>query len=163
MARAPRALHWVAIDSTRDDRFFPSHAYRPTLASHWRQRCKTGLALSQPKQKFWATVRRFAFALVPLGLAMWIAHLLKFHFAMGWDSIGPIRAFAVFAGLLCRAKAADFSSPLMSADLLLKLQASMLGIGLLATLYAGWRIASPAVRRLSRTSCYSLRRGAWPA
>jgi len=100
----------------------------------------TGRALSPSNQKFWEAVRKFAFALVPLGLAMWTAHLLL-HFAMGWNSIVPsIRAFAAFSGIRL-APAADVTGPLVRADLLLKIQASMLGVGLLATLYAGWRLA----------------------
>jgi cytochrome c oxidase assembly factor CtaG/ferredoxin len=99
-----------------------------------------GLALSGREQSFGETARGFSVALVPLGLAMWAAHLL-FHFVMGWNSIWPsLRSLAAFVGGRTAAST-DVYSPLMSADSLLRLQALLLGIGLLMTLYAGWRIA----------------------
>lgn len=99
-----------------------------------------GLALSRPNRNFGDIARKFALALVPLGLAMWTAHLL-FHFAVGWNSIVPmIRALAAFSGIRHEGPV-DVTSPLLSADSLLRLQTSMLGIGLLASLYAGWRLA----------------------
>lgn len=104
--------------------------------------CSTlaGLALARSNRNFGEIARKFALALVPLGLAMWLAHL-SFHFISGWDSVrGPLRNLAVCLGMRADTMA-EVYSPLMSADGLLKLQASMLGIGLLATLYSGWRIA----------------------
>jgi ferredoxin len=58
---------------------------------------------------------RFAFALVPIGFAMWLAHL-SFHFVSAWGAWIP-------------------TGWLMSVQIL------MLDCGLLLTLYVGWRIA----------------------
>ena len=57
--------------------------------------------------------RRFVFALAPVGVAMWAAHLL-FHFVTGWAALLP--------------------GWLASAQILL------LDAGLLATLYVSWRV-----------------------
>lgn len=79
------------------------------------------------------TVRRFIFALVPLGLAMWLAHLL-YHFATGWN--GPSAALGrLVAGMAVAAPAAFVPGWLTAVQIVL------LDAGLLLTLYVGWRVA----------------------
>jgi len=70
--------------------------------------------------------RRFVFTLVPVGIAMWAAHLL-YHFATGWG--GPwIHVQAIPAWLT-------------SAQIVL------LDAGVLLTLYVGWRVALQSAGR----------------
>ncbi len=85
---------------------------------------------------------RFAFALVPLGAAMWVAHF-GFHLATSWTAVFPA------AGRL----AAEVGLPLGTGafvpvaccravgDWLPKLEILLLDVGLLASLYSGYRIA----------------------
>jgi cytochrome c oxidase assembly factor CtaG len=85
---------------------------------------------------------RFALALVPTGLAMWVAHLL-FHLSSSWSSAWPV---------LQRA-ASDIGLPLLGVplwlprgslltpEMLLGIQLVFLDAGLLLSLYVGWRIA----------------------
>jgi len=88
---------------------------------------------------------RLALALVPLGLSMWSAHVL-FHLLTGWSSLGPVaRRAAGDVGLHALGPASwDMVSPLVSADAMLRLQILLLDLGLLVTLYVGWRIARGA-------------------
>ena len=87
-------------------------------------------------------IGRFSLALVPLASAMWAAHYL-FHFLLGWDSVAPV--FQRVLGDLGWAVASQSSSaggnPLITMDHLRILQTILLDIGLLVTLYVGWRIA----------------------
>ncbi len=84
------------------------------------------------KMKLADLTRRFVFALVPLGVAMWAAHLL-YHFAAGWNA--PWAAMQRFAAPALH----QFATPslpfwLTSAQIL------VLDAGLLLTLYVAWRI-----------------------
>lgn len=63
-------------------------------------------------------IHRFAFALVPIGFAMWLAHLF-FHFVSSWTILATIN-----------------SGWLTSTQIL------MLDCGLLLTLYVSWQIAN---------------------
>ena len=94
-----------------------------------------------------ALATRYAFALIPLGFAMWVAHY-SFHFFTSWEAIIPAtQRFASDLGLqllgppewicaCCRP----------AADWVLRFELLALGAGLLATLYTALRIAE------SRTS-----------
>ena len=77
--------------------------------------------------------RRFIFALVPVGVAMWAAHLL-FHFVTGCGAVWPIvdRAFSPVMHMPIPSVPAWLTSA----------QVSVLDAGLLLTMYVGWRIAS---------------------
>jgi hypothetical protein len=88
------------------------------------------------------TATRFAYALVPLGFAMWLAHY-SFHFFTSWESLRPVtQRFALdlgWAGLgapewacACCAGAAEW---IPRTELL------FLDFGLLGSLYAAYRIA----------------------
>jgi hypothetical protein len=85
-------------------------------------------------------VRRFVFALVPLGFAMWVAHLL-YHFAIGWEAAWPVMERAIAGATVFFPKAA-IPVWLTSAQLL------ALDAGLLLTLYVTWRVAMQYAGRL---------------
>ncbi len=88
------------------------------------------------------TVRRFVFALVPIGFAMWTAHLL-YHFATGWSA--PSAALGrVFAGVTGTFPIAFVPGWLNSAQIVL------LDAGLLLTLYVAWRVARQQVTGVRR-------------
>ncbi len=101
-----------------------------------------GRAMASIKVPTREMIARFSLALVPLAAAMWAAHFL-FHFLMGWDSAWP--AFQRAAGDLGLAMTSQSSWPRsnlhLSMDHLRMLQTVLLDIGLVATLYLGWRIA----------------------
>jgi hypothetical protein len=84
---------------------------------------------------------RLALALVPLGLSMWSAHVL-FHLLTGWSSLWPVaQRAAADVGVHALGEASwGLVSPLVSADALLRLQIVLLDLGLLLSLYVGWRI-----------------------
>jgi hypothetical protein len=86
-------------------------------------------------------IRRFSLALVPLATGMWAAHFL-YHFLTGWNSAGPVlqRVVGDF-GLSVANPAVAASGFRFSMGNLHILQTVLLDVGLLATLYLGWRIA----------------------
>ncbi len=73
------------------------------------------------------SARRFVFTLVPIGVAMWAAHLL-YHLAIGWGA--PWVQVSTVPGWLTSA------------------QMLILDAGLLLTLYIGWRVAKQYAERL---------------
>jgi len=98
--------------------------------------------LSGAKDGTLATARRFAYALVPLGFGMWLAHY-SFHFFTSAGTVVPAaQRFAHdlgFSGIgpptwaaCCAAKAGDW---------LLVVQILFLDLGLLGSLHAAYRIA----------------------
>jgi cytochrome c oxidase assembly factor CtaG len=94
---------------------------------------------------------RWALALVPLGLAMWGAHLL-FHLLTGWETLGPTLLQAA-RDFRLSAPAPDWAAgrSLVGSGTLLQLQLAVLDCGLLASLYLGWRLAMGGVaRRVAR-------------
>jgi cytochrome c oxidase assembly factor CtaG len=91
----------------------------------------------------WLSVAtRYSFTLVPLGFGMWLAHY-SFHFLTSYDTAVPTtqrfvaehgRAFLgepVWSGSCCR--------PVV--DWLLQLEVLFLELGMLLSLYTGWRIS----------------------
>jgi len=90
-----------------------------------------------------AIAARFAPALVPLGLAMWTAHL-GFHLLSGIGSLGPAAARSLpTLGLDALAKTlgqATASAP--SHDGLMGTQIAVLGIGWLVSTAVTWRFAT---------------------
>ena len=74
--------------------------------------------------------RRFALTLVPLGFAMWTAHLV-FHLVSGWDSL------AMVAGRWLPDVAAIRAG--RTGPDILGLEILLLDAGLLVTLYSMWR------------------------
>ena len=82
---------------------------------------------------------RLSQALLPLGLAMWTAHLL-FHLVTGWGTLGPAlhQAAADFGWHFL--PPAHWAMP-PPANSVLSVQLLVLDAGLLLTLYLGWRLA----------------------
>jgi hypothetical protein len=89
-------------------------------------------------------IRRFSLALVPLAAGMWAAHFL-FHFLLGWQSAWPV--FQRFVGVSNHEVFLN-SSLGLSMENLRVIQFILLDLGLLATLYTGWRIARVYAPRL---------------
>ncbi len=100
---------------------------------------------------------RYAYALVPLGFSMWLAHY-SFHLLTSYDTVVPTaQRFALDLGWPA------FGSPhwvagccRRAADWLPRLEIVFLDVGLLLSLYTGYRISLPQSRppcthgRLSR-------------
>jgi ferredoxin len=85
-------------------------------------------------------MRRFVFALVPVGAAMWAAHLL-YHLVTGWSA--PAAAIGRwFASGTSSLPAAVVPGWLTGAEIL------VLDAGLLLTLYVCWRVANQYAGRL---------------
>jgi cytochrome c oxidase assembly factor CtaG/polyferredoxin len=93
---------------------------------------------------------RFSYALVPLGFSMWVAHY-SFHFLASFVAVAP--AFQRFAGDLGwailgqPAWARACCRPV--ADWLPRLEILCLDVGLLLSLYSGYRIALSQSERTS--------------
>ncbi len=84
-------------------------------------------------------VSSFSFALVPLGFAMWLAHVL-FHLLTEKSPFSALQRFLEDHG---QAVGAAFHQmmPSPTPDGLLSLQMIVLGVGLLGSLYVCWRTA----------------------
>jgi cytochrome c oxidase assembly factor CtaG/polyferredoxin len=85
---------------------------------------------------------RFSLALLPLGMAMWTAHLL-FHLSTGWGMLKPVLQ-QMTSDLGWRFSAQPnwgMPQPLLHSDAMLSLQLLVLDAGLLLTLYLGWKLA----------------------
>ncbi len=85
---------------------------------------------------------RFAWSLVPLGFAMWLAHY-SFHFFTSFDTIVPVtqRFSADFGMASLGAPNWVCSCCRPAPDWLLKAELLMLDVGLLLSLYIAWRMA----------------------
>jgi cytochrome c oxidase assembly factor CtaG/ferredoxin len=85
---------------------------------------------------------RFAYALVPLGFGMWLAHYC-FHFLTGFDTVGPVaQRFALDLGLTWLGNptwGCACCRPV--AEWLLPLEILFLDVGVLLSLYAAYRLA----------------------
>ncbi|HRI15420.1 MAG TPA: cytochrome c oxidase assembly protein [Verrucomicrobiota bacterium] len=84
---------------------------------------------------------RFSLALVPLGAAMWGAHVL-FHFLSGPSVIGPWlnQKFAQVWISAQKSPAWEFRQLVPNPDTVLFIQAALLGAGFLLALYLIWRL-----------------------
>jgi hypothetical protein len=94
---------------------------------------------------------RFSYALVPIGLGMWLAHY-SFHFLASFDAVTPslqrlardlgwtILAGPAWSRACCRPVAAWLP----------RLEILCLDVGLLLSLYAGYRIALSRTERTSQ-------------
>jgi hypothetical protein len=94
---------------------------------------------------------RYAYALIPLGFAMWLTHYW-FHFLTSYDTVVPAtQRFAVDLGwtvLGAPEWVCTCCRPVM--DWLLRLEILFLDLGLLLSLYTGYRIALSQSPRLSQ-------------
>jgi hypothetical protein len=94
---------------------------------------------------------RYSFALVPLGFGMWLAHY-SFHLLTSYETVVPTgQRFALDLG--CQALgpphwAAACCRPV--GDWLLRLEILFLDLGLLLSLYTGYRLALAQSPRLSQ-------------
>jgi hypothetical protein len=97
-------------------------------------------------------VCRFSQALLPLGLAMWAAHLL-FHLITGWATLDPAlhQAAADLGWHLFGPAHWGMDQPPLTANTLLSVQLLLLDAGLLLTLYLGWRLARQWATSAGRT------------
>jgi len=115
----------------------------PALKSPLRPREPSGAGGSGDGAPAREMFCRFSLALVPLGLAMWGAHVL-FHLLTGWNMPWPVLQRATTdlgIGWLGRPHWVMFG-PLLGADTLLAIQLLLLDAGLLLSLYVGWRVAT---------------------
>jgi cytochrome c oxidase assembly factor CtaG len=99
--------------------------------------------LSTARHSVTAIAARFAFALLPLGVGMWLAHY-SFHLFNSAGAIVPVvQRFAADHGIgaLGAPSWSHGAMLMMSGPRLLRFQLLCLGIGLLASLYIGWRLA----------------------
>jgi hypothetical protein len=92
---------------------------------------------------------RYAYALVPLGFGMWLAHYC-FHFLTSYDTAVPVtQRFAVDLGLTWLGMPAwDYGCCRPVTRWLLPLELLFVDLGLLLSLYAGYRLA-PSLKALA--------------
>jgi len=102
--------------------------------------------------------RRMVLALLPLGFSMWLAHL-GFHFATAAGSLFPAAARAALDWGFPLAGGPDWSQAMARgpSEDLVSLQFVALGVGVLVSLYAIWRVALDAGGLPRRTLAI-----AWP-
>jgi cytochrome c oxidase assembly factor CtaG/polyferredoxin len=93
-------------------------------------------------QTFAEVATRYSYALVPLGFSMWLAHY-SFHFLTSYASVVPTtqRFFADFGYALFGSPKWSCACCVPAATWLLRLEIVFLDLGLLLSLYAGYRIA----------------------
>lgn len=106
------------------------------LAAQWSCRW------TSPSEPWFVVGARFAFALVPIGFAMWLAHY-TFHFFTSWQTIVPVAQrfltdFAPIASVSPDWQCACCANP---AVWITYAQLLMLDVGVLASLYVGFRLA----------------------
>ena len=108
-------------------------------------------AWGRSRESLVAVATRFAYALVPLGFGMWLAHY-SFHFLTSYEGVVPtVQRFLADRGC------AFFGSPdwtcaacAPASSWLLRLEIVFLDLGLLLSLYTAYRIAHSQVHRISR-------------
>jgi hypothetical protein len=101
----------------------------------------------QPKVSRLQVATRFAYALVPLGFSMWLAHY-SFHFLASFDAVIPVlQRLAGDLGWAVLGKPAWVRACCRPvADWLPRLEIMFLDMGLLLSLYSGYRIAQDRSR-----------------
>jgi len=94
---------------------------------------------------------RFSYALVPLGFSMWLAHY-SFHFLASYGAVTPaLQRFAVDLGWAILGEPAWARACCRPvADWLPRLEILSLDVGLLLSLYSGYRIALTQSERASQ-------------
>jgi cytochrome c oxidase assembly factor CtaG len=101
-----------------------------------------GRALAGIRAPTLELIRRFSLALVPLAVGMWAAHFL-FHFLIGWKSAWPVfqRVLGNLGVTMANQQGSWGSGLGFSMTNVRILQTLLLDVGLLASLYLGWRVA----------------------
>lgn len=98
--------------------------------------------LSGASESLLETSGRYVLSLVPLGIAMWAAHYL-FHFLHGGLTIVPVvQSFLSDIGLPLFGTPDWSLGPLVPVNWVLPLELVVLELGLLASLYAAYRLAA---------------------
>lgn len=98
------------------------------------------LLSGQTQEPLGAVIRRFVFALAPLGFGMWLAHY-AFHFLTGGFTLIPvIQSFLNDSGLNVGQPRWELG-PVVPADWLFPIQAVLFYLGLFGGLAAGFQIA----------------------
>jgi hypothetical protein len=104
----------------------------PTVLSRW---------LGQLNESWLEVATRFAYSLVPIGFSMWLAHY-SFHFLGSFDAVTPaIQRFAGDLGLALGKPEWRGACCRPVANWLPHLEILFLDLGLLLSLYSGYRIA----------------------
>jgi hypothetical protein len=113
------------------------------LAARWFSRLHSGWRES---------VSSFAVGFVPLGFSMWLVHF-SYHLLTGAQTALPVfQRAAMDAGLTLFGQPDwSLSSIALTFDWLPALQLLLLDLGLLGTLYIGWRLAGRFQLRFART------------
>ena len=108
--------------------------------------------LSRRHIRWRESVSTFAQAFVPLGFSMWLAHF-SYHLLTGALTAVPvIQRATTTVGFTVFSKANwSLSSQMFTFDWLPSLQLLVLGLGLLFTLYIGWRLACSFRLKFTRT------------
>jgi hypothetical protein len=98
------------------------------------------------------TATRFAFALLPIGFAMWLAHY-SFHFFTSWQTILPAtQRFAADHGWSALGEPLwDCACCQGVADWIPHVELLMLDFGVLLSLYTGFRIAEANATTVAQT------------
>jgi hypothetical protein len=113
----------------------------PAVVSRW---------LGQLKESRLDVATRFAYSLVPLGFGMWLAHY-SFHFLASFEAVTPvIQRFASDLGFALGQPEWHCACCRPVADWLPRLEILFLDLGLLLSLYAGYRIALTQSERTSQ-------------
>jgi len=100
----------------------------------------------------WKTIAvRFSFALIPIGVGMWAAHLV-YHLATGSLSVVPLaqRAAAALIPAARIVPAWPLAARMLSPGWLAPLQIILLDAGLLLSLYTMWRVARNVRSQINR-------------
>jgi ferredoxin len=104
----------------------------PAVLSRW---------LGQLKEPWLEVATCFAYSLVPIGFGMWLAHY-SFHFLASFDAVTPaIQRFAGDLGLALGEPEWQGACCRPVANWLPRLEILFLDLGLLLSLYSGYRIA----------------------
>jgi cytochrome c oxidase assembly factor CtaG/ferredoxin len=108
-----------------------------------------GRTLAHIAKPSWELSCRFSMALLPVGLAMWGAHLL-FHLSTAWSTAWPVvqRAASDLGTDWLGTAHWTASSPFFSPDTVLAIQMLLLDAGVLLSLYVGWNIARACTIRV---------------
>ena len=97
--------------------------------------------LGQLKESWLEVASRFAYALAPMGFGMWLAHY-SFHFLASFDAVTPaLQRFAGDLGLALGKPEWRYACCRPVANWLPHLEILFLDLGLLLSLYSGYRIA----------------------
>jgi hypothetical protein len=100
---------------------------------------RTAAQIKKPGRELFC---RFSLALLPVGLAVWVSHVL-FHLSNAWSTAWPAAQQAAGEMGISWIGAPRWTAfgPLFAPDAMLAIQMLLLDGGVLWSLYVGWRIA----------------------